>query len=187
MDKNTAGHEFEEISALIRDEEEAALAAFRSGDFPGAVMKKWRESRQDEAPRPKIRRAAVWASAAALLIVAVSAILLVRRAPAPEERPGLQIIASVLGGLPGGASLGREEPAGPGDGVPVGATGLAESVLSALAAAEGTGRRHGELAHPDAGAAPAPRLSLDRKMEILFRDRVIERVFLLLKDPSKEV
>lgn len=187
MKKKSADHEFEEISSLIRDEEKAALNDFRSRDFRGSVMRKWREVRQDVTPRPKLRRMAVWASAAALPVVAVAVFFLVRQASVPELQPDFRALASVLGALPGGVSLSREEPVGPGDPGPLDASSLAQSVRSALAVAETTMRLEEVRASSPEPAAAVTRLSLYKKMEILYKDRVIERALLALKDPSKEV
>ena len=169
------------IADLVRDEEEAALAWFRSRDFPARVAGAWRERGRDAGRRPALR----WAVAAAVLIVAGAALLLVRRPGPPGRGPGFEALAGMLDGLPGGRALAAGDAVRP---APTPGAGPAGAVLSALAGA--MERPGGDEAPAVAigGAAPSgPRLSLRRKMKILFGDRVIERVFLLLKDSSKEV
>ena len=187
MAEKPESREVERISTLIRDEKEAALAAFRDRDFPGRVMKEWRAARREAPPAPQVRPVFVAAVALVLLVAAVSALLLVLRAPAPRGRPGGGVLASVLGALPGGATVARAEPAGRAEAGAQGSGGLTGSVLAAVTAEERTGREGGESVSPVPPPAAAPRLSLRRKMKILFGDRVIERALILLKETSKEV
>lgn len=187
MENKAANREFEEISAVIRSEEEAALAVFRSRNFRDRVMTEWRETRKGGLPAPKFRRIAVWASASALLVVVAAAVLLVLRTPAPEQRPDFHALASVIGWLPGGASLSRDEPIGPPASGRLEISSLAEFIRSGLAVVETIKREEEERASPSGEPAGVSRLSLYQKMEILFKDKVIERALLLLKDPSKEV
>lgn len=186
MDKRASGQGFDEISHLIRSEKEAALAAFRSGDFRSRVRRRWRET-GESAPASKVRPAAVAAAAAAMLVVAAAFIFLVRQPPGTGRRPGFQTLASVLGALPGGVTLSREETMAPAASDLTVPAALAVSLRSVLVVAQGTVRGERTPESVSGRAAPVTRTSLFRKMEILFRDRVIERTFLSLRDPSKEV
>jgi hypothetical protein len=188
MDRRTPERELDEISALVREEKNAALAAFRSRDFRSLVMRRWREGAgPSPGRRPNVRPAMVAAAAAGLLIVAAALFFLVRQAPGPGRRPAFQTLASVLGSLPGGVTLSREETAAPAASGLSDPSALAVSVRSALGAGQRTGETDRALEDPPGRALPTTPTSLYRKMEILFKDRVIERTLLSLKDPSKEV
>lgn len=186
MGKFSSGPEFEEIAALVREEKDAALAAFRRGDFQSRVMGRWPNGGRRTAG-PKIRSAVVVAAAVAVLVMAAAFFFLVRQTAVPGRRPGFQMLASALSALPGGATLSREETMIPAVPDLPGSSALAEFLRSVLAAAQGTARETGAPGSQSGGAAPAGRTTLYRKMEILFKDRVIERTLLSLKDPSKEV
>jgi hypothetical protein len=173
------------LSALIRQEEEDALAFFRSKNFRDGVERRLKERVGGKKPaiRSQIRFVPVLTG---VLIVAIAGILLlIQRGPGTAPPPEFKALASALGQLPG-----FSHPPGQGWTVPQGQTGtsrLAESVRRTLVTAEQTKRDEEQHISIPAGTGKVPRLSLDQKMEILFKERAIERALLLFKGDSKEV
>jgi hypothetical protein len=176
----------ETIAALIRQEEEAALAFFRSRNFREGIERRLKEGAEDKKPvrRSLIRLVPVLTGV--LLISIAGILLLIHRAPgsAPPP-PEFKALASALGRLPGLSNLpGREWTESQEQ---TGTSRLADSVRRALAAGERTKREEEQKISIPSGSGKVPRLTPDQRMEILFKERAIERALLLYKDGSKEV
>jgi hypothetical protein len=175
------------FSAVIRAEKEAALAAFRASDFESKVRKRWLECGKSPARRPAPRLTLVMVAAGALLLVVAGVLFLGRPRPAARPGQGISSLASVLSTLPGSAALGGGTPASGTEAARYDASVLARSVGAALAVPEAGQDDRETIPSVREKAGTGRGLSLYRKMEILFKDRVIERALLALNKPDKEV
>lgn len=183
MNKKIDNGDFEEIGRLIQYDVDEALRVFRSGDF-GKRMRA-RIAADEGAARAKsfLRRIAL-PSATLLAVCATLFLLFVHRLPAPRPAHP-RLFATVLSQLPAFSRSVGEFPSGP-----AGVAGMSEAgggFQSALASVERRKKEEerGTLLRPDGSRVPV--LSLKRKMEILYKDKVIERALLLLIGKSKEV
>ncbi len=185
MKNEQTNHDFETISALIRKEEEDGLAFFRMRNFRDRVETRLKEQAGGKRPLifPRARAVSVVATVLAVMIIGVLFSLL--KHPGAGPPPEFRSLASALGRLPG-----FSQPPGLDWTMPRGQTGtsqLAESVREVLVSAEKIKRDAEQEVTIPAGPVKVPRLSLDQKMEILFKERAIERALLLFKGNSKEV
>lgn len=185
MKDELAEQDFEGVSALIKKEEEEALALFRAGDFRHRLETRLRESARDERRADLARRMALPAAAAALALIAVGIFFFALKRPGAGPPPEFRALASALAQLPGfSPSLELE---GTISAEKTGTSRLAESVGQALARAAQTKEKVEENISVPAEKSRVPRLSLEQKMEILFQERAIERALLLIRNESKEV
>ncbi len=183
MKTDLTDHDFEEISALIREEEEDALAFFRARNFRDRVENRLRMAAGKESIIHSQRRALpVFATALVLIIAGLLILILNRNRTGPP--PEFGTLASALSQLPGFSHLPGREWTPPPD--QTGTSRLAESVQQALVIAEHAKREMERLIIIPVGTGKTPHLSLDQKLEILFKERAIERALLLFKDDSKE-
>ena len=176
----------ETIAALIRQEEEAALAFFRSRNFREGIEGRLKEGAEDKKTGRRPRTWLVPVLTGVLLVSIAGILLLVYKVPgsAPPP-PEFEALASALGRLPGLSNIpAREWPESQGQ---TGTSRLADSVRRALAAGEKTKREEEQKISIPSGSGKVPRLTPDQRMEILFKERAIERALLLYKDGSKEV
>lgn len=175
----------ETFAALIRQEEETAMAFFRSGNFRAALERRLKEGAEGHQPNFPSRPRLVPVLTGILAVAVAGILLLVLKGPRTAPPPEFEALASALGRLPGLSDIPRKEwTESQGQ---TGTSRFADSVRRALTAAEEAKReKEQELAVP-AGPIKVPRLSLDQKMEILFKERAIERALLLFKSDFKEV
>jgi hypothetical protein len=185
MNKKMDDADFDEIDRLIQCDVDEGLRAFRSGEFGKRLRARLAADEQAAAAKSVLRRIAVPAAAATLLAVFAALFFLnVHRSPAPGPvHP--RIFAAALRHFP---SFSRPPAAGslPGQ---AGAAGMSEpggGFRSALASAERWKMEEERATPPRPDGLRAPVLSLKKKMEILYRDRVIERALALLIGKSKE-
>ncbi len=185
MKTDLTDHDFKEISALIREEEENALASFRMRNFLDRAAIRLREDAAGEKLPVFSRRRVVPGLAAILVLAVAGAFLFIMKRPAPGPPPEFRALASALGQLPGFSHPPRREWTGPSG--QARASRLAESVWLVLVSAEKTKRQAEQGIPIPAGPTKVPRLSLDQKMEILFKEKTIERALLVFKKDSKEI
>jgi hypothetical protein len=185
MKNKRTDHDFEDISFLIRKEEEDALGFFRTRNFRDRVKKGLKKEARRGIRAVPFRRTAVPVLGVALVVIMAVIFLFVLNRPGTGRRPEFSALASALGRLPG-----FSHPPGWDWRTPPGRTGIsppAESVRRILIIAEETKRMEERAVPIPAETVRIPRLSLDRKMEILFKEKAIERVLLSFKADSKEV
>jgi len=172
----------EDVRRLIEAEEDAALARFRSDDFAGRVAKAVTANGDRASARAGAHRIPRWAWAAAAvfgLAAIVAYLAFPKRGPSPFE-PGTARAASVrLPGLDGLDAWARDAALEPAPLSP--AAGGFAAVLAGL-----TTRARATDAVEPASMAPAPRLGLEKLMEILIRDRAVEKALSLASPKFKE-
>lgn len=176
MNKKIDTRDFERVDLLIQDEIDEALDVFRSKDFETRLRNRIAADDRAVAGKPFLMKIAV--SAAAVLLLAGALVLIVTdRSPTPGPvDPGL--FATVLSQFP---SLSRSV-AGPfpdpgEDGRISGAGRGFERILASAGRLEEK-ERGGPMARTIRLKVPA--LSMKRRMEILFKDKVIERALRLI-------
>ena len=175
---------FEEISALIKQEEEDALAFFRTRNFKDRLEIRLQET-GGRKPPVLFRRMAVPVLTAVLVLVIAGIFFFILKRPGAVPPSESTALATALRQLPGFSHPPAWEwTVAPGQ---TGTSRLAESVRLVLVAAEQMKKEKEQRVSIPARAGKVPRLSPDQKMEILFKERVIERVLLLFRDDSKEV
>ncbi len=172
----------ETMRRLIRDEVENGLAGLRSGGFDARLRNRLR-SAEERGGRVRARSAWRWApitaGVAALLVVA-AAILWFGRVPRPS---GPTALVSALGELPGFRTLEQASPEQLGLGFPP-STAI-PPLLRPLAVALSQGA--GPEPKVELPATVAPRYSLQRKLEILTKEKPIERALQSIKTNLGEV
>jgi hypothetical protein len=176
--------EFGDISGLIHEDEDRALEIFRQRNFDQKIRSRI-AAVSDRKRRFSGQRMVVPASVAALLLIAVWTVFVVirRSTPVPQSGPGP--MAVVLGDLPGISDLVM-----PREIISAGATdafGAARAVRVVLAMAAQQKEEEERKAAVPTGNLRVPHLSLEKKMEILFKDRAIERVLVSILKKSEEV
>lgn len=176
---------FEEVSALIKEEEENALAFFRSRNFKSRLETRLQETAGKKERGVLIRRLAAPAPAAALVLIIAGVFLFILRRPEAGPPPEFKALTFALAQLPGFSH--SPEPEWTASPEKTGTSRLAESVGQALVRADQAKRKAEESISVPAEKGKVPRLSLDQKMEILFQERAIERALLLFRNDSKEV
>ncbi len=172
----------EEMRRLIRKDVEAGLDGLRSRGFESRLRARLRSAAERGGQVPERRGwrwAPVAAGAAALALVAV-AILWFGRVSRPS---GPTPLVSALGGLPGFRTLEQASPDQLGLGSP--STSPISPLLRPLAGAlsQAAGREP-EVEMP---ATVAPRYSLQQKLEILTKEKPIERALQSIKTNLGEV
>jgi len=176
--------EFEPIARLIREEEEAALAVFRRRDFGRRVMARLEESKQGKRGRFRLWKILV-PTTAALFLIAAGAVLLLHRARISDSGGATRSFISVLQDLPGLAELASRRDSAPGREEDI--QNIPQSIRDGLAMAGRQKANEEENVPPPKRALDVPRLSLEKKMAVLFKDRAIERVLVSVREKSKEV
>jgi len=182
MNKKMDDRDFDEIGRLIQYDVDKALRVFRSGDFGKRLRARIAADGRAVKAKSFLRRIAV-PSATLLAVSAALFLLNVHRSPAPwPVHPCF--FEAVLSQLPSFSRSEAESPSGP-----AGVAGVSEAgggFRSALASAERwkKGKERETPARADGPRVPV--LSLKKKMEILYKDRVIERALVLLIGKSKE-
>lgn len=184
MGEKQGDRAFEDIAGLIREDRERALERFRKGDFDRRLRARI-ASVSDEERRPLVRRLLVPVSVVLLFVVAAGTLLLLTRRPttAPPGGPGRMM--TVLERLPAISELALPREAIPSATMPTSSTARAVRAVLVLAIREKEAEER--MVEIPAGRPKGPRLSLEKKMEILFKDRAIERVLLSISKKSEEV
>jgi len=184
MDIEPNDPEFETITRLIQEEEKTALEIFRRRDFRRKVKARIGELPDKSGPRFLLRRLAIPVGAAALLLIAAWAVLFNWHPPFPNFEGESGSFIAGLKGLPGLAELAsRQASPKPEDGE---IQGVPQSIRDVLALAHQKRTDDRESAPLQPGIPQVPRLSLKRKMTILFKDKAIERVLVLIRKKSEE-
>jgi hypothetical protein len=176
--------EFSEISRLIREEEDRALEIFRQRNFDQKI-RTWIAAGSPAKRGLFGKRMAIPATIAALIVVTAGIIFVATRRSGlgPQLRPGP--MAVILGALPGSSDLAMPRAT-----VPVGepdAVGPARAFRLVLALATQVKEEEQRRVAVPTENLSVPRLSLEKKMEILFKDRAIERVLIRMIKKSEEV
>lgn len=185
MKNKLTDRDFEDISALIREEEEEALAIFRTRDFRVRL-----ESRLEQAAAGKRAHLypRIWAlpALAGILVFIVAGIaFLILRHPASGPPPELKAFTYAVSQLPGLSLAPKREWTAPAGQTKT--SRLAASVRQVLVSAGQLKQGEERRISAEGGIGKIPRLSIDQKMEILFKERAIERALLLYKIYSREV
>jgi hypothetical protein len=188
MAEKSEPRDYEEIDRLVRNEIDQALEIFRAGDFEARVRRRLAaEKKPGRRRRPLLVRITVPAAAVLITIVAAALTFLILRpgrAPLPvpiDAGP----IAAVLGELTHFSDPAVDLTAGPaGEQTP---SGMGDTIARVLGAS-------GAGADLQAGPGPdrldilkGPPLTMKKRMEILFKDKVIERVLMSWAAKAKEV
>jgi hypothetical protein len=187
MSKKIEPPDLEKIDLLIRTEVDQALEKFRAGDFEGRVRR--RIAAEPRPARGITALAKIAVPVAAVIVLAVSAAVYIfnsSRSPLPAPiDPG--DFAAVLSRLPSFTRPSSELPSRPAEGAVLSEAGRAfAGVLSSAGDAE-QGEQGAAEGSPVRPAPPrAAPLTMRERMEILFRDKVIERVLLACAHRSKE-
>ena len=185
MNKKMDDRDFEEIGRLIQYDVDKALRVFRSGDFGKRLRARIAADERAVKTKSFFRRIAV-PSAALLAVSAALFFLNVHRSPAPwPVHP--RFFVAVLSQLPSFSRSATESPSGPAGEVERSEDG--GGFQSAFASIERRKEKEEEDREPPlrTEGPRVPVLSLKKKMEILYKDRVIERALVLLIGKSKEV
>lgn len=180
----------DELQTLIREDQDRALAAFRTGNFDARVRARIAETEKGPRRRPlvltNVRAHAVGTALVIFAAVVAAAIMFWPKRPSPLLTANyVEALWTALDGSPGVKVLSgpaASEAAGPKrqSGLPI----SFERTLSLLQAQKQA--RENEAASSPA-EKPAPPLSFRDKVRILYRDKVIERALLLALEKSKEV
>ena len=182
MNKKMDDRDFDEIGRLIQYDVDKALRVFRSGDFGKRLRARIAADGRAVKAKSCLRRIAV-PSTALLAVSAALFLLNVHRSPAPwPVHP--RFFAAVLSQLPAFSRSAAEAPSGP-----AGEVGMSEAgggFQGALASAERRKKEEERETPLRAEGLRVPVLSLKKKMEILYRDKVIERALVVLIGKSKE-
>ena len=170
------------FEALIRSEEDAALARFRSEDFESKVRRRIAAASPGENDRPigRIFTRPVWiAAAAGILLIAVGIAVLHRPAPRPDLARSIE---GILRLAPGIEALEAGLWAGGGETETVSAAPDARNLAALL-----IGGMSSAAARSAAAGADVPRksrearpLSLEEMYRIVSVDKSIERVLMLV-------
>jgi hypothetical protein len=178
------------IGPLIAGEESAALAEFRTRDFPALVQRRIaEEARAGQRRRTsfsgRLLRPAAIAAAAVLICVVVAFLALPRGSSSNETATMIQ---RALLGMPGLRSLERATAAKP-EAASVSGGAASFSFAAVLAAARNeiaAGERVRTGSSAPGGELRAPRLSLREQYEILIIEKSVERVLTQLANKFKE-
>jgi hypothetical protein len=175
--------EFQEIAGLIREEKEQALQTFRRGDFEQKVRKQLAT-----VPMGKHKlfehSMIVPASVAALIVVAGGLTLLFLRRPAAVSQTGPGRMAAILSEWPGISELTLSSEGVPAETTRLSAMAQAVQKVLMLAAKEKEGEEQKSLV-PNV-LPKVPHLSLEKKMEILLKEKAVERVLVSILEKNKE-
>ncbi|MGA2533844.1 MAG: hypothetical protein ABSG19_12515 [Candidatus Aminicenantales bacterium] len=180
----------DELQTLIREDQDRALADFRTGNFEVRVRARIAETEKEPRMRPFFLRGIPAHSVPMALVivaaVAAAAIMFWPRRPSPlltvndvralwtalEWSPGVKVLSGP----------GTSAAAGPGR-----QSGPPSSFERTLRLLQAQGQAQENEAGPGLTEKPAPPLSFRDKVRILYRDKVIERALLLAIEKSKEV
>jgi hypothetical protein len=176
--------EFKDIAWLIREDEDRALEIFRQRNFDQTIRTQV-AAVSDRKHSFSGLSMAVPVSVAVLLLIALGTVLLVTWRPSPGPRSGPGPIALILKDLPGVSDFVM-----PRETLPAGAAetfGPARTVRIVLAMATRQKMEEERRAAAPTGNLKVPRLSLEKKMQILFKERPIERVLVSILKKSEEV
>jgi hypothetical protein len=184
MKNKLTNHDFEVIAALIREEEEA-LEYFRARNFRDRVENRFKEEARGDKPAARIHLRPVPVLAGVMVVIMAGIFIFVLNHPGAGRRSEFSALASAIGRLPGLSHPPEREWTGQSG--QDGTFQLADLIRRTLVKAEQTKRQQELRVSFPAKAVKVPRLSLEQKMEILFQEKTIERVLMLLKDDSKEV
>ena len=175
---------FEGIAGLVREDKTRAFRIFRQGSFDQKVKARIAA----EAGRKRgffSQRAIALTSAAAILLAAAVTTLLLSRRPAPAPQVGMSALMAVLEELPGVSGLVMpRETTPPSDLETFGAARAVETALTRIIEQKAAEERKADVLP---GPLKVPRFSLEKKMEILFKERAIERVLASILKKSEEV
>ena len=182
MDKKLNERAYKTIDRLVREDKDRGLERFRKGNFEQRVRAA--TAGLNEKRVVSVRRVLAPISAAIVLLIAVGVVWrLSRRATTSPQ--GAPTLAEVLGELPGASDLIL-----PREPIPAGATpeyGMARAVRTVLARLIKQKAAEERKAVVPAGPLKVPRLSLEEKMEILFKEKAIERVLVSMFRKFEEV
>jgi hypothetical protein len=182
MNKKMDDGDFEEIGRLIQCEVDEALRVFRSGDFRERMRARIAADGRAVKVKSFLRRIAV-PSATLMAVSAALFLLFVHRSPAPwPVHP--RLFASVLSQLPVFSRPAAEIPS-----APAGVAGKSKAgggFQSAFASVERRKKEEERETPLQPDGPRVPSLSLKKKMEILYKDKVIERALVLLIGKPKE-
>ncbi|MGZ5453935.1 MAG: hypothetical protein ACXW2R_07015 [Candidatus Aminicenantales bacterium] len=184
MNKKIDARDFEEIERLIRTEIGEALNVSRSPEREARLRK--RIDLETKAARAKSTVERLVLPAAASLILAVFAVLVfvvILRPPAPAPVDS-GLFAEVLGRFLSLSGPAARPPSGLGGEERMSEAGGGFERALALAERRKAEDERGTPVRPGKPAAPA--LSMKERMEILFKDKVIERALTALAAKSKE-
>jgi hypothetical protein len=176
--------EFNDIADLICEDKRRALKIFRQGNFDQKVQK-----RLAAGPVRKHKlfdhNMIVPASVAALILIAAGLTLLLLRRPREVSQTGPSRMAAILSEWSGISELTLSR-----EGVPAEATHLsamAQVVQKVLMLAAKDKEAEERKSLVPSGLPKAPHLSLEKKMEILLKEKAIERVLVSIIEKNKEV
>jgi hypothetical protein len=175
MNRKVDARGFETVDRLVRTEIEEGLAAFRADGAEARLR-----ARIAAGPGP-VRRRPLASMAVPILLAtsaAVIAFLLVTRLPAHRPIDARDFMTVLLRS----PALARPPAGAFPEPVPHDAPGGFERALAAARSSGGADRS----SETGAGPAKAPSLSLSERMRILYKDKVIERVLMLLINKTKE-
>jgi len=173
----------ENIERLIAKEETAAMSRFRARDFSARVKRAVAADRTPAPSRAGDRRVPGWAWTAAALFVAAGILAYVavpKRVPIGGADGSARAVAIRLPGLDGLEAWARDTALEPAPASPaVGGFAAAFAGMGVGTAAE----EPGTFAPTD---RKIPRLGLEKLMEILIRDRAVEKALSLMSPKFKE-
>jgi hypothetical protein len=176
--------EFEDVARLIQEDADRALEIFRQRNFDQKIRTRI-AAVSDRKRRFSGLSMAVPVSVAVLLLIAIGTVLVVTRRSSSGPQRGPDPMAVILNDLPGISDFVM-----PRETIPAGATdafGAARTVGIVLAIATRQKEEEERKAAVPTGNLRVRPLSLEKKMEILFKDRAIERVLVSILKKSEEV
>jgi len=188
MERERKPDGFSEIEEVIREEKARAFEAFRKADFSARLDAKIRQIGTEDAPRvPLFRRLAP--SLIAALAVLAGGVLVVSRVFISRPAKGETIFEVYLRQASNLESLALSKTAPdmarqPKDSGPA---LLSDELIKFFEQARKRQSTPPEIRQPDNRTKPAPRLTLKERMEILFKEQVIQRFFELYYGKNKEV
>lgn len=186
MTDKIGAKDHEEIDRLVRSEIGQALEKYRAGDPEARLRRRLAAEKKPERRRaPLLARIALPAAAVLLIVVAAVVYRLVVPSQGPVRTPiEAGPIAAVLRELPPFSGPAPELAAGPAGGTEAPRTGGAiASVIGAAVAGAAVEAGPGPARADLRKAAP---LTMKKRMEILFKDKVIERVLISWAVRAKE-
>jgi hypothetical protein len=176
---------FNDVARLIREEEQTALETFRKGNFDQRLRALTADFPEKRGSGIFSRRILIQAAAAIFLLILAGAVLLIRHRPVRDTDRESGRFTAILAGLPGLSEwAARRDARSPGE---LDVPGVARSIREVLISGELGKANEARNISPSAVSLKVPRLSLEKKMTILFREKVIERVLVSIHKKSEEV